>query len=376
MSDRAALAAAKPIPVSKLNILAYLLSCFCSIAFLVFLNATQSFVITILLRLKDNIGDYVGTLGFVDELVSVIMCPLWGTLSDKIGTRTVASTAYMLVGVGLVAFVQAESVYPGLLLLRMFFAVGGSGTASMVTALLSEVSSYQFAAQSTNQASEISVELSNTDPGSSAFLDQRPIPRRRVKPAVRNGTLSGLVGLCTGLGAVMAVTVFLPIPTHLEHKYGLSPETSLRTAFYIVGMLAIFVGGVLYVGLRHDPSKSLTKWVRSIRYNHRRHQILRDQVSRSGHLSDGENREVDNVYESLAEEGNEFGSQYLEEQSSYFRLLLKGFTAAAEPDIFLAYVGGLIARAASVAVSLVRFKSLMYRILFLLIVDIVYSALC
>ncbi|ODQ69246.1 hypothetical protein LIPSTDRAFT_59506 [Lipomyces starkeyi NRRL Y-11557] len=281
--------------VTIVNIVAYLLSCFCSIAFLVFLNATQSFVITVLLRLKDNIGDYVGTLGFIDELVSVVMCPIWGTLSDKIGTRTVCSVAYVLVGIGLIFFVQAKNVYPDLVILRMCFAIGGSGTAAMVTALLSE--------QQQQQPHQL-----------------QEVPDRRVPP-LRNGTLSGLVGLCTGLGAVMAVTVFLPIPTSLEERYGLSPEESLKGAFYIVGTVAVVVGVVLFAGLRQDPS-----------------------IQDTG-LDDA-------GYDSLAEEEHELGSRYLEKNNSYFRLLLKGFTAASEPDIFLAYVGGLIARAASVAVSL------------------------
>ncbi|KAJ8102247.1 major facilitator superfamily domain-containing protein [Lipomyces tetrasporus] len=353
--------------VTIVNIVAYLLSCFCSIAFLVYLNATQSFVITVLLRMKDNIGDYVGTLGFIDELVSVIMCPLWGTLSDKIGTRTVCSVAYVLVGIGLVFFVQAKNVYPDLLLLRMCFAIGGSGTAAMVTALLSEVSSYRLPKRSFG--TEADAEFAPEEPGTAQWFEQQQrqqqqAPHRRTAaPPVRNGTLSGLVGLCTGLGAVMAVTVLLPIPTRLEAQYDLSPEESLKSAFYIVGIVAIVVGAVLFVGLRQDPSRSLSLWIRSIRFNRRRKRLnqLRQQSSRrqsvdsqaSTESNEGvlQNTAFDDD-EWLSEHEHEFGQQYLEKKNSYFRLLLKGFTAASEPDIFLAYVGGLIARAASVAVSL------------------------
>ncbi|KAK9332198.1 major facilitator superfamily domain-containing protein [Lipomyces starkeyi] len=358
--------------VTIVNIVAYLLSCFCSIAFLVFLNATQSFVITVLLRLKDNIGDYVGTLGFIDELVSVVMCPIWGTLSDKIGTRTVCSVAYVLVGIGLIFFVQAKNVYPDLVILRMCFAIGGSGTAAMVTALLSEVSSYRFSKRPQPTAAD--VEFPPESDNAQWFEPQQQqqqqqphqlqeVPDRRVPP-LRNGTLSGLVGLCTGLGAVMAVTVFLPIPTSLEERYGLSPEESLKGAFYIVGTVAVVVGVVLFAGLRQDPSRSLSMWIRSIRFNRRRNRLnrLRQLSSRrqsvDSHASTESNGGIQDTglddagYDSLAEEEHELGSRYLEKNNSYFRLLLKGFTAASEPDIFLAYVGGLIARAASVAVSL------------------------
>ncbi|KAK9371025.1 major facilitator superfamily domain-containing protein [Lipomyces kononenkoae] len=363
---RMSLPQAKQSAVTLVNILAYLLSCFFSIAFLVFLNATQSFVITVLLRLKDNIGDYVGTLGFIDELVSVIMCPLWGTLSDKIGTRTVCSVAYLLVGVGLIFFVQGKNVYPDLVILRMCFAIGGSGTAAMVTALLSEVSSYQFSNR--RQATPPDVEFA-PETTATAQHETHEIPHGRYisRPApVRNGTLSGLVGLCTGLGAVMAVTVFLPIPTRLEKWYDLSPEESLKKAFYVVGAIAIVVGVVLFLGLRQDPSKSLHLWIRSILLHRRRSRLNRfrqlsarrqsvdSQVSLGSEQSDdGQDSGFDDSgYGSLDEEEGVLESRYLEKKNGYFRLLLKGFTAASEPDIFLAYVGGLIARAASVAVSL------------------------
>ncbi|KAK9464869.1 major facilitator superfamily domain-containing protein [Lipomyces arxii] len=332
--------------VTKVNILAYLLSCFCSIAFLVFLNATQSFVITVLLRIRDNIGDYVGTLGFTDELVSMVMCPLWGTLSDKIGTRTVCSVAYIFVGFGLILFVQAKNVYPELFILRMCFAVGGSGTAAMVTALLSEVSSYRFKSQTEDMPDQTEVENGPQAGTSDWFDDQRTTTLTNAEIPVRNGTLSGLVGLCTGLGAVMAVTVFLPLPTRLERSYDLTPEGSLKGAFYLVGSFALVVGCLLFFGLRQDPARSLTKWIRSIRYKRRHQRINRARGSRA------EGDEEDTEYEGIVDEANEFGSEYLEEKNSYFRLLLKGFTAASEADIFLAYVGGLIARAASVAVSL------------------------
>lgn len=70
----------------------YLLGvCPFSIAFLVYLNSSISFVLTDLLRLDHDIGDAVGTLGFVDELLALIACPFWGVLSDRIGVRTVGS---------------------------------------------------------------------------------------------------------------------------------------------------------------------------------------------------------------------------------------------------------------------------------------------
>jgi MFS family permease len=73
------------------QLLTYLFGvCLFSISFLVFLNSTVSFVITDIIGQKDHVGDAVGTLGFADELVAIIACPLWGMLSDRLGVRTVS----------------------------------------------------------------------------------------------------------------------------------------------------------------------------------------------------------------------------------------------------------------------------------------------
>jgi nitrate/nitrite transporter NarK len=77
---------------TRLQAVTYLLGvCLFSIAFLVFLNSTLSFVITRLIKQRTHIGDAVGTLGFTDELVALVACPAWGVISDRLGVRTVGS---------------------------------------------------------------------------------------------------------------------------------------------------------------------------------------------------------------------------------------------------------------------------------------------
>jgi MFS family permease len=107
----------------------YLFSvCLFSIAFLVFLNSSVSFVVTDLIGRKEAVGDLVGTLGFADELVALIACPFWGILSDRLGVRIVCVLGYLIVGGSLFLFVQARNVYPQLLLARMMFSIGGAAT--------------------------------------------------------------------------------------------------------------------------------------------------------------------------------------------------------------------------------------------------------
>lgn len=118
-----------PFTASRLQVASYLcLVALFSISFLVFLNASISFVITERIGRRSGVGDAVGTLSFADELVALVFCPLWGAASDRVGVRTVAVAGYAIVGLGLWSCVWAQDVYPGLLIARMVFAVGGSAT--------------------------------------------------------------------------------------------------------------------------------------------------------------------------------------------------------------------------------------------------------
>ena len=90
--------------VTRLQALTYLLGvCLFSIAFLVFLNSSISFVVTILIGERKHIGDVVGTLGFVDELVAIVACPLWGVIADRLGVKTVSLLISKIAGVAVKA---------------------------------------------------------------------------------------------------------------------------------------------------------------------------------------------------------------------------------------------------------------------------------
>lgn len=118
-----------PFTATRVQASTYLLGvCLFSISFLVFLNAAVSFVITDRIGQKEKVGDAVGTLGFADEMVALVACPVWGVLSDRVGVRTVAVCGYLIVGMSLILFVQASNVYPQLLLGRLLFSVGGAAT--------------------------------------------------------------------------------------------------------------------------------------------------------------------------------------------------------------------------------------------------------
>lgn len=76
---------------TRSQIATYLLGvCPFSIAFLVYLNSSVSFVVTDLIGQQKAVGTAVGNLGFADELLALVACPLWGLLSDRVGVRSVS----------------------------------------------------------------------------------------------------------------------------------------------------------------------------------------------------------------------------------------------------------------------------------------------
>lgn len=89
------------ITASRLQAGTYLLGvCLFSISFLVFLNSSVSFVVTDLIGERRGVGNAVGTLGFADELVVLVACPVWGMVSDRwLGVRLVSSYKFLLLDV-------------------------------------------------------------------------------------------------------------------------------------------------------------------------------------------------------------------------------------------------------------------------------------
>jgi len=121
-----------------------------------------------------------------------------------------------------------------------------------------------------------------------------------------NGKIAGLAGFCTGLGALIAVVVFLPLPrVFITHGWEL--KVAVQTSFYIVGAVAWIFSLLMYWGLKRDSTKGFRMLFRKT----------------SG--DDGK---------------------------GYFQLMKEGMLAAKDPRITLAYIGGLIARADSIVISL------------------------
>ncbi|KAI4181137.1 MAG: hypothetical protein L6R41_006805 [Letrouitia leprolyta] len=60
--------------------------------------------------------------------------------------------------------------------------------------------------------------------------------------------LAGFVGLFTGVGALLAVGLFLPLPSRLQQR-GLPPEKALAETYYIAGAIGFVIAIACYLGL-------------------------------------------------------------------------------------------------------------------------------
>ncbi|OTB08001.1 hypothetical protein M426DRAFT_317507 [Hypoxylon sp. CI-4A] len=344
-----------------------------SISFLVFLNSAVSFVITDLLGVKTGVGDIVGTLGFVDEIVALVACPAWGLASDRLGVRWVAVLGYAIIAVSLVCFVQARDVYPALILARIAFALGATAAATMVTAILpvltddgvdeeergddEDVVDGEGVGVTTNAnggsgtESESSSRKSGHNPRNSVAMslesDATITPERFTRDNRRDSegsedssnaygsiesakgrrpaALAGYVGLFTGCGALVALVLFLPLPAQFSKKEGVTPAIAITHSFYVVAAVAFVVAIFVFFGLRGLRGEEGKGW--RMLLNLRKQS---DDSSAVGSLRRAQSGPL-----------------------PYHKLLLSSLRlGVTDPHIALGYLGGFVARASTVAISL------------------------
>lgn len=239
----------------------------------------------------------------------------------------VCALGYAIVGLALILSVQAKNVYPQLLLARLFFSIGGAATSTMVTAILPSMTAQ---AASTLTSATKPVLGHAISPSVTSELTVTPARFRSCSPqaAVRRSQgaaskssparLAGFVGMFTGCGALLALGVFLPLPTRFQ-KVGTSPGQAIADSYYVVGAIALVVSLFCCIGLRHLKGEESKGWKAIYR--------------RSGAHDDM--------------------TEYDTPALPYWRLFLDSVTLGFHNgDVGLAYLGGFVARASSVSISL------------------------
>lgn len=336
-----------------------------SISLLVFLNASISFIVTDVIGRKHGVGNVVGTLGFADELLALVACPAWGLLSDRIGVRNVTVLGYCIIVISFFTIVQCRNVYPQLLLGRLCFSLGGAACSTMVTAILPALTLKRAASTTSRTASDARYPVQHDDDGSrirhsgnfsisseltitparydgSTGRRSREFPRSQTRAlssrladrgatqdenaSTVNSQLAGYVGMFTGIGALLAVAVFLPLPAAIAGD-GTSKADAVKDSFYIVACIALLVGFLVFFGLRGLPGD--------------------------------ENKGFRNLFAftaSSARKENDTDDETTSEPVatlSYLRLMQTALVLAfTDSRIALGYLGGFVARASSVGISL------------------------
>ena len=230
---------------------------------------------------------------------------------------------YVIVGLALLLFVQARNVYPQLLLARLFFSIGGAATSTMVTAILPSMITPRPKHEDIDSraASPPPTNGQGVSPSISSEITITPQRlQRRTSQASKTveqspTRLAGIVGLFTGCGALLALGVFLRLP-ELIQRTNVQPGPALADSYYIVGALSLVLSVVCFIGLRHLSGEDDKGW-RALVYGG-----AKSPSSAKGRLS------------SLW---------------SLFESIMLGFKS---PLLGLGYLGGFVARASSVGISL------------------------
>lgn len=130
--------------------------------------------------------------------------------------------------------------------------------------------------------------------------------------------LAGFVGTFAGFGALLALGCFLPLPSLFEtSRY--SPEDALKVTYYLVGSISLIIAIVSYFGLRG--------------------------------LRGEEGKGLYTIYACDASH-DVASATSRESRLPYWRLFYYSIHACRQPYIGLGYVGGFVARASSVGISL------------------------
>ncbi|OQD77213.1 hypothetical protein PENDEC_c003G01770 [Penicillium decumbens] len=186
----------------------------------------------------------------------------------------------------------------------------------MVTAVLPTVTGNTLRRQA--YRASVSSELTITPDRVRRHLANQGDGNPEASPSAR---LSGFVGLSAGCGALISLGVFLPLPARFE-KMGLSPVEALQRSYYLVAMVAVLISLVSFVGLRNLPGEEEKGW---------------------------STLWTDHSYASDDQEEEDADPPRLPYWKQLTTAMLLGFR---NRSIGLGYVGGFVARASSVGISL------------------------
>ena len=220
---------------------------------------------------KDHVGDATGSLGFADELLAIVVSPIAGLISDRIGVRAVCFYvkcgvmvdiaylpqvcvgAFLIIAFALFVTTHAKRVYPDLLLARLVFSIGGASASCMLTAILPIVSaSHLRKTSSLTIVPENQHSTAIVSDESSLIESAEGSQVQSTASSATSGSSSrvaGVVGFFSGIGALIALLLLLRLPALFQQK-GVDTALAVRYSFYITGSLSGVSAVACFFGLR------------------------------------------------------------------------------------------------------------------------------
>ncbi|RCK63935.1 hypothetical protein Cantr_10457 [Candida viswanathii] len=260
----------KYVNYSALNYLAFNYAGFACIAIIVFLTATQPFYIKEVIGItpkpgtsKDTkIGHIVGLLGFFDELTAMVVAPLLGALNDNLniwnysGSKIIQSSSFIVIAVSLLGFaVMCRNLVPDMFIFRIIFAIGVTGCMSMVTVVLNELTMSDFLFSKFlfwRRPKAVNYLPLGDDSQEDVLPPSRETDADDDDEAVvvvdkKNGKYAGIMGVCTGLGAIFSVSVFVTLPVKFTDSHpDWTMKEGLKYSYLILVAFALVSFGVLF----------------------------------------------------------------------------------------------------------------------------------
>ncbi|CEI86394.1 hypothetical protein RMCBS344292_00836 [Rhizopus microsporus] len=195
--------------VHPLQFFAFIFSVFLSLSCIVYIAGTQPQILMGILAVYTNTGDITGSLSLYAEIIAVVGVIFWSMASDTIGRRGVMSCSILLMGLAIVCYPHVKSVYPSLLILKLLFSIGSSGSTAMMVAMMMEVA------------------------------------------YGKGGLVSGCIGIASGLGATFAALCLFMVPAYLSIAYP-GGNHGITYSHAIIGGCSMALAVVLFFAMPKD----------------------------------------------------------------------------------------------------------------------------
>ncbi|MEV7005942.1 MFS transporter [Streptosporangium sp. NPDC051022] len=192
------------------NVVASMVMAFAATMIITFLPAAQPYILFAVLGGEANQGGVVGLLAAAAEIAMILSLPWYGALADRFGRRPVVVAGFVLCGLGAALSPFAGGV-PVLVALRVVFALGVAALSGMLATVAVDY----------------------------------------VRDRSRS-TSYGLVGLFSGLGAIVAVLGLVRLPAGFEAALGdgeTTRVTAARLSFLTVAAVVLVVAVLMWFTL-------------------------------------------------------------------------------------------------------------------------------